>query len=53
MESAVQYAEAKHLEYNDARYASQNPCTTVYRLVRQLLGRDVELMAELMEKIDG
>ena len=30
MESALQYAEAKHLEYKDARYASQNPCTTVY-----------------------
>ena len=28
MESALQYAEAKHLEYKDARYASQNPCTT-------------------------
>ena len=52
MESALQYAEAKHLEYKDARYASQNPCTTVYRLVRQLLGKDVELMAELTEKID-
>lgn len=53
MESALQYAEAKHLEYKDARYASQNPCTTVYRLVRQLLGRDGKLMAELTEKIDG
>lgn len=52
MDSAIQYAKTKHLEYTDSRYANQNPCTTVYRLVRQLLGKDEELNAELMLKVD-
>lgn len=52
MDFAMQYAEAKHLEYTDSRYANQNPCTTVYRLVRQLLGKDKELNAELIFKMD-
>ena len=52
MESALRYAEAKHLEYTDTRYANQNPCTTVYRLVRQLLGRDEKLNVELIAKIE-
>ena len=51
MENAIRYAEAKHLEYNDSKYANQNPCTTVYRLVRQLLGQDEELNQELISKI--
>lgn len=53
MESALQYAKAKHLEYKDSRYANQNPCTTVYHLVLQLLGKDNELNAELIAKING
>ena len=53
MDSAIRYAEAKHLEYaSDTRYANHNPCTTVYRLVRQLLGKDEELNNELISKID-
>ena len=51
LESALRYAEAKHLGYTDSRYANQNPCTTVYRLVRQLLGQDENLNAELVAKI--
>lgn len=51
MESALRYAEAKHLEYADSRYANQNPCTTIYQLVRQLLGRDEKLNAELIARI--
>ncbi|WP_165157604.1 RloB family protein [Parabacteroides sp. ZJ-118] len=50
--SALRYAEAKHFEYTDSRYARQNPCTTVYRLVRQLLGMDEELNAELIAKTE-
>lgn len=48
----MRYAESKHLEYTDSRYANQNPCTTVYRLVRQLLGKDEGLNNELISKID-
>lgn len=44
--------EAKHIEYADSRYANQNPCTTVYRLVCQLLGRDEKLNVELIAKIE-
>ena len=53
MESALRYAETKRGEYTDSRYANHNPCTTVYRLVRQLLGQDEELNAELTAKIEG
>ena len=53
MDSAIRYAEAKHLEYaSDTRYADHNPCATVYRLVRQLLGKDEELTKELILKMD-
>ena len=53
MVSALRYAETKRGEYTDSRYANHNPCTTVYRLVRQLLGQDEELNAELTAKIEG
>ena len=44
-QSTFQYA-------SDTRYANHNPCTTVYRLVRQLLGKDEGLNNELISKID-
>lgn len=53
MESALRFAEAKHLEYTDSKYANQNPCTTVYKLVRQLLGDDDILNEELIAKIEA
>lgn len=52
MDAAMKYAEAKHREYTDTRYAIQNPCTTVYRLVRQLIGKDKELNDELIKKLE-
>lgn len=52
MENALRYAETKHMEYTDTKYANQNPCTTVYRLVRQLLGEDEELNSELISKTE-
>ena len=52
MDSALHFAEKKHLEYDDTRYAVQNPCTTEYRLVKQLLGRDEELNKEVIDKIE-
>jgi hypothetical protein len=53
MESALRFAEAKHLEYTNSKYANQNPCTTVYKLVRQLLGNDDILNEELIAKIEA
>lgn len=52
MDTAIKYAEAKHREYTDSRYANHNPCTTVYRLVRQLIGKDEELNKELIKKLE-
>lgn len=49
VDDAIKFAERKHKEYLDECYATHNPCTTVYMLVRQLLGQDDELNAELME----
>ncbi len=53
MDQAMKYAEAQHNEYTDAKYAAHNPCTTVYRLVRQLLGKDKDFNNELTEKTEG
>ncbi len=52
MDTAIKYAEAKHREYTDTRYANHNPCTTVYRLVRQLIGKDEKLNKELIKKME-
>lgn len=51
-ENAIKWAEAKHSEYTDEKYASHNPCTTVYKLVRQLIGKDKELNEEIIQKIN-
>ena len=53
MDDALRFAERKHKEYKDNRYANQNPCTTVYKLVSQLLGRDDKLNEELKSKVEG
>ena len=50
--AGVDLPREKHIEYADSRYANQNPCTTVYRLVCQLLGRDEKLNVELIAKIE-
>ena len=52
MEQAIKNAEQQHQTFTDTRYARHNPCTTVYKLVKQLLNRDKELIATVMEKIN-
>ena len=52
MERAIKFAEAKSKEYTDQRYANHNPCTMVFKLVRQLIGKDEELNKELTNKIE-
>lgn len=52
MDDAIRWAEAKHREYTDERYATHNPCTTVYQLVKQLTGRDTELNEEIIRKMN-
>ena len=53
MEQAIRFAEAKSQEYNDQRYASHNPCTMVFKLVKQLIGKDNVFNEELKHKIDN
>lgn len=50
-EDALRWAEAGHNQYKGSQYAKYNPCTTVYKLVLQLLNRDKNLIAQVMEKI--
>lgn len=44
---AIARAKALRNNYEDSRYALHNPCTTVFELVEQLLGKDKELNKEL------
>ncbi len=53
MDNAIKFAEAQSKEYADKRYATHNPCTMVFKLVRQLIGNDAELNEELKNKIEG
>lgn len=53
MENAIKFAEAQSKEYTDKRYAKHNPCTMVFKLVRQLIGKDEELNEELKKKVEN
>jgi len=44
--------EALERSYDNKKYSDQNPCTTVYKLVRQIIGEDEELNQHLTEKVD-
>lgn len=48
---AMKWAEAKHRQWTDEKFATHNPCTTVYKLVHQLMGKDDDLIKEVMDKI--
>ncbi|MGM9847843.1 MAG: RloB family protein [Muribaculaceae bacterium] len=52
MDAAIRFAQAKHKEYLGTGYANYNPCTTVYQLVKQLIGKDEVLNEELRKKVD-
>lgn len=47
---AIHRAKSLEKDYSDFNYAKQNPCTTVYRLVEQLTGKDKVLNEEIIEK---
>ncbi len=53
MENAIKFAEVQSQTYTDQRYATHNPCTMVFKLVRQLIGKDQALNEELKNKIEG
>lgn len=50
-ENALKWAEAKSREYLNAKYAEHNPCTMVYKLVRQLIGQDEEFNRALASRL--
>lgn len=52
MDNAIKFAEAQSREYTNQRYATHNPCTMVFKLVRQLIGKDETLNEELKNKIE-
>ncbi len=51
-EQAIEWAEQQHKTFVGRQHADQNPCTLVYKLVRQLLGRDKNLIKQVMDKIN-
>ena len=51
-DNAIKWAEALHRECIDNRFHKYNPCTTVYKLVLQLVGKDEEFNSKLAAKID-
>lgn len=53
MDNAIKFAEAQSREYTNQRYATHNPCTMVFKLVRQLIGKDETLNEEIKNKIEG
>lgn len=52
MEDAIKYAEAQSLKYTDNRFATHNPCTMVYKLVRLLIGQDKEFNEYVKQKVE-
>ncbi|MFR9542702.1 MAG: RloB family protein [Rikenellaceae bacterium] len=52
-EDAIRNAEALCELFTDAAYHKHNPCTTVHKLVLQLLNKDEKLIAEVMDKINS
>jgi hypothetical protein len=45
---AIRYAENQEATFSDERYATQNPCTTVFKLVRLLRGEDSVFNQKIM-----
>jgi hypothetical protein len=50
-EDAIKNAEKLSKLYKDERFAKHNPRTEVYKLVKQLIGRDEKLNEEIKEKL--
>lgn len=50
---AIRYAQSQTDNFDDARYATHNPCTTVYKLVCLLRGEDKEFNKRIMEDLNS
>ena len=53
MEDAIKYAESTSKTYTDKYYATHNPCTMVYKLVRLLIGQDAYFNDYVKKKVEG
>ncbi len=51
--NAINWAKNGEDVFFDTKYANHNPCTTVYKLVKQLIGKDEDLNLELKRKVNG
>lgn len=52
-ESAIKWAEVQSRSFNDERYADHNPCTMVFKLVKQLIGIDKDFNKLVKKKVEG
>ena len=46
-ENAIKWAENQSKKFSDNNYANHNPCTMVFKLVKQLIGQDKEFNEEI------
>lgn len=51
-EKAINYAEALDNFYTGNAYSNHNPCTTVYKLIKVLRGKDKEFIAKLKKDMN-
>jgi hypothetical protein len=49
---AIRYAQSQDESFTDERYATHNPCTTVYKLVRLLRGEDKAFNKKIAEDLN-
>ena len=52
-DNAIKWAEAQSQTFTDNKHAKHNPCTMVFRLVRQLIGGDEAFNKLVKEKIES
>ncbi len=53
LDDAIRNAKKLHDTFVDNSYSKHNPCTTVYKLVLQLLDKDTDLINRVMDKINS
>lgn len=51
-EKAIRWAENQFLRFNDSRYHLHNPCSTVYKLVRLLIGKDKDFNRKIKKSVE-
>lgn len=52
-ENAIKWAENQSKKFSDNDYANRNPCTMVFKLVKQLIGQDNEFNKEIDCIVEG